>query len=283
MEVFFNELSCQPQATSNAAAKLKILELLEALKLLNKDGFNAMRTSDNFYSLELAPGYSFSNFFSDPTVSRDLRLLLKGVVKNPYIEDDSNYEAEIFVHSEFKTQDEKGVDVSPEGLASAYVFNSPVVSLTGHPHWQRDFIPLTIIANDDKQNPITAEIPNVYSVSSATGKPFKDWIQSLIAGIQLNSKENIALVFPPDKFEFDTTAVNDILFWHYDDKRFIIRIKELINDIVNNPFKGGKGHTEKLKGTGKASKRIIKKDRVVYTYTKEKITIHQCRFHYGDK
>ena len=85
------------------------------------------------------------------------------------------------------------------------------------------------------------------------------------------------------KGNHEQRAIDDLISWYYDDKRFIIRIKELINDIVNYPFKGGKGHTEPLGGTGgKASKRIIKKDRVVYTYTKEKVIIHQCRGHYDD-
>ncbi len=111
----------------------------------------------------------------------------------------------------------------------------------------------------------------------------KATLLALYDGIQLNCEANIALVFSPDKFEFDTRAVNELLSWYHDDKRFIIRVKELIMDIVNNPFKGGKGHTEPLGSTGgRASKRIIKKDRIVYTYTKEKITIHQCRGHYDD-
>lgn len=63
----------------------------------------------------------------------------------------------------------------------------------------------------------------------------------------------------------------------------MVRIKELLADIENNPFVGGKGKTEILSNTsGKASKRIIKKDRIIYTFTQEKIIIHQCRGHYND-
>ena len=283
MEVFFNELSCTPNAANGEAAKAKIINLLETLKALRKDGFNVMRTSENFYSLELASDYTFTHFFNDPTVSRDLKILFKGVTKNPYIEDAESYEAEIFVLSDFATKNENNTDSSSEGLATAYIFNSPTISLIGSVHWEKDSIPLTIKANDDKENPLIVAIPNLYSVKNVVGTYFRTWLQSLVGGIQLNSEINIAKVFQPDKFSFDSRAINDIISWYYDDKRFIIRIKELINDIVNNPFKGGKGHTETLGGTGgKASKRIIKKDRVVYTYTKEKIIIHQCRGHYDD-
>ena len=283
MEVFFNELSCTPNAADSEAAKAKIINLLETLKALRNDGFNVMRASENFYSLELAEDYTFTHFFKDPTVSRDLKILFKGVTKNPYIEDTNSYEAEIFVLSDFVTKNEKNEDVAPEGIAIAYVFNSPTISLIGNVHWETDSIPLSITANDDKENPSTVDIPNLYSAEKVAGEYFRKWLQSLVDGIQLNSEINIAKVFPLERFSFDTRAINELISWYYDDKRFIIRIKELINDIVSNPFKGGKGHTEPLGGTGgKASKRIIKKDRIVYTYTKEKIIIHQCRGHYDD-
>lgn len=283
MEVFFNELSCHPFAANSPAAKSKIITLLETLKQLRKDSFNIMRASNNFYSLEIAPDYYFTNFFSDPSISRDLKTLFKGVVKAPYIEDDTSYEAEIFILSDFETQNHEGDDVSPEGLASAFVYSSPTVSLTGHSHWQRDLIPIIITSDDDKDNPITENIHNVYSATSVAGKPFIDWLQSLTDGIQLNNEKNILLVFPADRFEFEARAMRELISWYYDDKRFIIKIKNLINDIVPHPFKGGLGHTETLGGSeGKASKHIIKKDRLVYTYTKDKITIHQCRGHYDD-
>jgi len=284
MEVFFNELSCNPNAVDSDAAKVKIIHLLETLKALRNDGFNVMRVSENFYSLELAADYNFTHFFNDPTVSRDLKILFKGVTKNPYFKDSNSYEAEIFVLSDFTTKDENGFYTSPEGLATAYVFNSPVLSLTGNVHWQTDSIPLTITTKDDKENPTIVDIPNLYSVKNVAGTYFRTWLQFLVDGIQLDSDVNIEKVFPPERFSFDTRAIKELISWYYDDKRFIIRIKELINDISKNPYKGGKGHTESLGGAdGKASKRIIKKDRVVYTYTKEKIIIHQCRGHYDDK
>lgn len=282
MEVFFNELSCTPLAANSVEAKAKIINLLLTLKALKNDGFNVMRTSANIYSMELASDYTFIHFFNDPSVSRDLKTLFMGVTKTPYIEDDNSYEAEVFVLTTFKTKGENQEDLSPEGIASAYAFNSPTISIAGNIHWERDTIPLFIMPNDAKGNFYLENILNVFSESSVAGKPFRDWLNSLVSGIQLNSKENILKVFPSNQFAFDTRAINEIISWYYDDKRFLIRIKELINDIVANPFVGGKGHTETLGGE-RASKRIIKKDRIVYSISKNKITIHQCRGHYDDK
>jgi toxin YoeB len=281
MEVFFNELSCTPLSTNSEGAKEKIINLLLTLKALKNDGFNVMRTSVNFYSIELASDYTFTHFFNDTTISRDLKLLLKGVTKTPYIEDDNSYEAEIFVLTNFKTKGENNEDLSPEGIASAYIFNSPTISIAGNIHWERDTITLTIMPNDTNGNFNLENIPNVFSELSVAGNSFRKWLSYLISGIQLNSKENIIKVFPSNQFAFDTRAINEIISWYYDDKRFLIRIKDLINDIVANPFVGGKGHTETLGGE-RASKRIIKKDRIVYSVSKNVITIHQCRGHYDD-
>lgn len=284
MEAFFNELSCSPQALNIAEAKNKILKLLETLKSMRKDGFNVMRSAESFYMLHISEDYTFIDFFNDPSVNRDLKILFKGVTKRPYLEDDSSLEAEMFILSQFNTLDENGTATSPEGLAIAYVSNSPVISLTGNPHWERESIPLSITSNNDVENPIQESIVNVHSPDSVEAGYFRAWLKSLIDGIQLDREENIAKVFPPDKFSFEIRASKELISWYYDDKRFVTRIKELIFDIVANPFKGGKGLTETLGGTGgRASKRIIKKDRIVYTYTDNVIVIHQCRGHYGDK
>ncbi|OPB57830.1 hypothetical protein BAX95_08085 [Elizabethkingia meningoseptica] len=81
---------------------------------------------------------------------------------------------------------------------------------------------------------------------------------------------------------FDEQALQDIDAWIYDDERYIKRIIQLLSDIPTNPYTGGLGKTEMLKHnlSGKCSKRIVGRDRIVYSYTETKITIHSCREHY---
>jgi len=279
MEVYFNELSAIPLVEADVDAKNKVLVLLETLKELRQTGFNVMRASKSFYDLALSPTYTIQSFLSDSSVSATLKTLLTGVVRRPYISDESSYEAEIFILSQFKVKDEAGEDLLPEGLAIAYIYTSPVVSLSGNAYWHREWIPLEIETED--QDTIIENILNVHSSECVVADYFTTWLSDLNDNTVLNTIQNIQKVFPPDRFSFDQRAYDDIIFWYYNDKRFLVRIKELIDDIAANPFNGGKGHTEVLKGEGgKASKRIVKKDRIIYTYTRERITIHQCRFHY---
>lgn len=281
MEVFFNELSLVPSCSNRDEARNKVLILLDTMKALNDHDFNILRTHNNFYADDLGCGYTFSDFINDPNVSGIKRLLLRTIVRNPFIADDESYEAEAFVLNSFQTLDTTNKPTSPEGIAAAHVSGSHTVSLTGHAQWETDIINLDV-TNAQGQTTVESVI-NFYNVASVSSKVYTDWVQTLSAGLQLNSAANISQVFPASQFEFESRAVEDILFWFYNDKRYLIKIRDLINDIHLYPFKGGKGHTETLGSTGgKASKRIVKKDRIVYTYTQQKITIHQCRGHYDD-
>ena len=283
MEIFYNELSREPIAQNREEAKQKIVTLLETLKNLREKDINVMRINDGFYADMISSDYSISDFYNDPSVSNKLKLLLRTVAINPFIYDVDSYEAEMFVMNNFAIENHLQQQINPEGLASAHIFNSPVISLSGDEYWEKDYLILTILSSNNEVK-YTANIPNVCSPESISNNAFVAWLDSLTQGLQLNTEDNIYKLFPRDKFIFESRAIDDILSWYYDDKRFLLRVKELINDIFLNPFTGGKGKTETLGGTeGKASKRIIKKDRIIYTYTKEKITIHQCRRHYDDK
>ncbi|MDR2622781.1 MAG: type II toxin-antitoxin system YoeB family toxin [Dysgonamonadaceae bacterium] len=283
MEIFYNELSREPIAADKEEAKHKIIKLLKTMEVLREKNINIMRTNDRFYAEMIAPDYSFSDFYNDPLVSMTLKILLRSITANPYICDENSYEAEIFVMNDFSIENHLQQQVHSEGLASAHIFNSPVISLSGHVHWEKDSLQLKITSSDGEKVK-WADIPNIYSTTSISSNVFTAWFNSLAQGIQLNSEANIYKLFPENQFHFENQAVEDIVSWYYDDSRFLLRVKELINDILLNPFSGGKGKTEVLKGmSGKASKHIIKKDVIVYTYTKEKITIHQCRGHYKDK
>lgn len=284
MEIFYNELSNRPLAENSEEAKDRILTLLEAMKSLREYGINIMRTHNGFYTEQLSEDYSFSSFFGDSTVSRDLKTLLSTVVANPFIEDDDSYEADLFISNTFNTQNQNNETVNPEGLASAFVFNSPAISISSHTHWKSNVLVLNVTTNDTPPTINSEDILNVYSSNCVNQEAFQNWLSYLNPPVPLNSEANIYRVFPPSQYYFEGKAISDIMSWFYDDKRYLIRVKELLEDIIENPFNGGKGKTEPLSGTeGRASKRIVKKDRIIYTFTNDKIIIHQCRGHYDDK
>lgn len=284
MEVFYNELSSSPLAENHDEAKSRVLRLLNTMKSLRDFNINIMRTHNGFYAEQISDDYTFGSFFGDTSVSIEERLRLRSIVDCPFIEDDDSYEAEQFITNTFSTKNQDNQDLNPEGLASAFVFNSPSISLSSHPHWRNDILHLSVTSADVPQNTTQVEILNLYSPECINQAAFQSWLSYLNPTIELNSEINIYNVFSPEQFQFESKAIQDITSWFYDDKRYLIRVKELLEDIPQNPFKGGKGKTEPLRGTGgRASKRIVKKDRIVYTYTEGKIIIHQCRGHYDDK
>jgi toxin YoeB len=156
----------------------------------------------------------------------------------------------------------------------------PSLSLTGCTFWENSTLSLRITDSETNES-LSENILNLFSPQSLNNKEFAEWIKSITVEIELSSTENIVKLFPPEKYQFDQRALSDILSWFYDDKRFLIRIKNLLNDIVKNPYSGGLGKTELL-SEGKVSKRIIKKDRIVYSIANEIIAVHQCRGHYND-
>ena len=68
------------------------------------------------------------------------------------------------------------------------------------------------------------------------------------------------------------------------DKKTLKKINELLKEIQRTPFTG-KGEPEGLRGdlSGKWSRRINIKDRLVYEVSDEMITVLQCKGHYDDK
>lgn len=281
MEIYFNELSVLPQSISVTEARNKIITLIETMKALKEFDFNILRTHNNFYSEDLGLGYTFSSFVNDPEVTNSLKLLLLSIAKNPFIPDEDSNEAEMFIVNQFETKDHLGNPTSPEGVAISYVCDVPTISITGFPLWDSDSIPLKV-TNTATNSSSDENVINLSNTKSVLNPNFTNWIKSITIDIQLNTYENIIKIFPQDKYEFDARAINEIISWYYDDKRYIVRIKNLIENIRKAPFVGGIGLTENL-GGGQGSKRIEKKDRVVYTVLDKKIIIHSCKKHYSDK
>lgn len=79
-------------------------------------------------------------------------------------------------------------------------------------------------------------------------------------------------------------AWEEFLYWQENDKQVFKRIIELIKDIDKNGY-SGIGKPEKLKGdlANYYSRRIDKKNRIVYKIQDGKILTAQCGSHYKDK
>lgn len=76
-------------------------------------------------------------------------------------------------------------------------------------------------------------------------------------------------------------AAEDLKFWQKNDLKTVKRIKDLLEDIKSNPFKGlGKPEPLRYNLTGCWSRRISGDHRLVYKVEKKDIIILQCRYHY---
>ena len=89
--------------------------------------------------------------------------------------------------------------------------------------------------------------------------------------------------------DFTTHGWEDFSYWIETDNDTVIKIKELIKSIKQNPFRGiGKPESLKHGLKGYWSIRITGEHRLVYRVSgkkgvDQKCTIIQCRFHYDDK
>lgn len=77
-------------------------------------------------------------------------------------------------------------------------------------------------------------------------------------------------------------ALEEIGFWAKEDRRILLRILDLINDIQRDPFSGiGKPEPLRHEFKGLWSRRIDNTHRLVYSVETKQIVIAACRFHYS--
>lgn len=79
-------------------------------------------------------------------------------------------------------------------------------------------------------------------------------------------------------------AWDDYVWWQSQDKRVLKRINALIKDIERNGPADGIGKPEPLRGdlSGKWSRRIDEKNRLVYEVRDGMVLIGSCRLHYSE-
>ena len=83
---------------------------------------------------------------------------------------------------------------------------------------------------------------------------------------------------------FSEDAWDEYLYWQTQDKKTLRKINTLLKEIQREPFRG-EGKPEPLKGelSGKWSRRINDKDRLVYEVEEDTVVVQQCKGHYEDK
>ena len=83
------------------------------------------------------------------------------------------------------------------------------------------------------------------------------------------------------KLAWGSKAWRDYLYWQSQDKKTLKRINRLIENTLNDPFRGiGKPEPLKEDLSGFWSRRIDETNRLVYAVDDDCLTIISCRYHY---
>lgn len=86
------------------------------------------------------------------------------------------------------------------------------------------------------------------------------------------------------KLIFSEHGWADYLWWQTEDKKTLKKINKLLQEVQRNPFSNiGKGEPLKNANPNTWSRRINKKDRLVYEIRDDGVLIKQCKGHYDDK
>jgi toxin YoeB len=80
---------------------------------------------------------------------------------------------------------------------------------------------------------------------------------------------------------FHSEFREDLTYWVKIDRKTAVRVLDLVEEIIRNPFKGiGKPEPLRYLGSGVWSRRITQEHRIVYVVSNDKIDFIQCRYHY---
>jgi toxin YoeB len=80
---------------------------------------------------------------------------------------------------------------------------------------------------------------------------------------------------------FSSSAWNDYLYWQTQDKKTLRKLNELIKSIDRDPFSGiGKPEPLREDLSGKWSRRIDEKNRIIYSIDETTIYIFSCKDHF---
>ncbi|GAD17562.1 Txe/YoeB family addiction module toxin [Lentilactobacillus otakiensis] len=83
------------------------------------------------------------------------------------------------------------------------------------------------------------------------------------------------------KIKFTSEGMNDLRYWQEHDEKKVKRIKQLLANIRDTPFKGiGKPEPLRFDYSGKWSRRIDQENRLIYSVDPDTITVYQARYHY---
>ena len=80
---------------------------------------------------------------------------------------------------------------------------------------------------------------------------------------------------------FQREFLEDLRYWVRTDRKVALRVLDLVEDILRDPFTGiGKPEPLKHLASGAWSRRLTQEHRVVYLVRDDRVDLLQARYHY---
>ncbi|MDR1023128.1 MAG: hypothetical protein LBL94_07665, partial [Prevotellaceae bacterium] len=177
MKLFFNELSCEPVADSKYSAIERMNVFAKTVSIARQKGFRNIQCDYPANAIMLAQQYSLFDWLNDSTVSREYRDFMYGVIVPPYIdEDEPEFEQYVDSTVTFENAECNISKIGCIGLASAYLYNLPAISILSIPLWEQHILPITIEKNG---NTFSENVYNISSCESFSISDITDFIDSI--------------------------------------------------------------------------------------------------------
>jgi hypothetical protein len=146
LDPVFNDLSCKPLAADKYEASKRMEDFVGVLNEFPTRGMgSSLRTTGEFYGLEISEGYTISDWMFDPQSPQVERQLLSTLAtKSPIL-----VGLDTTVSNEAERSEASCAAQVSEALLVSYLINLPLISLN-HALWEDPFIDCLITEMDDE-------------------------------------------------------------------------------------------------------------------------------------
>lgn len=147
MELMFNELSLEPVSANKFEAIEKAKQFALTFSAGRKKGFQRIRAVYHYSEIKLSQDYSIQDFLFDKTLPhkdyKDLKDLLFGNINQPFIKEEDEAVEENYILSNINYH-QNGSEHDCLGLAAAYLYDVPAISLNSSNEWQNNQININV-------------------------------------------------------------------------------------------------------------------------------------------
>lgn len=163
MDLFFNELSIK-EGADKETGKQWMSGLIGVFKNAYIMGFKELKTTEEFRTFPLAPGYIIDDWLHDPQVDRETQLFVKTKASRPpfidqVVEQKDNENNRLH---EFKYNGQKAA-----GLGAAYLFETIALSFANSSAWDRHRVEIQVVEYTEEER-IKSTVEEVKHASKPT-------------------------------------------------------------------------------------------------------------------